>query len=221
MRDGIVRDRLLMATTIGAPRVLLRRLRETMALPEGGEVKLARIVVDIAANMVAEVCSIYLRRRDESMELVATEGLNPDAVHNTHLARGEGLVGLVAMRAEAVNLPEAQDHPSFSFRPETGEDVYHSFLGVPILRQGQAIGVLTVQNRTQRHYKEEEVEALQIVAMVLAEMIASDQLGPSRVGRRSGGQRVTGVSTLERHRPWPRRASCAARRGRHAHRRRP
>ena len=183
-----------MAATIGAPRVLLRRLRETMALQQAGEIKLARIVVDIAANMVAEVCSIYLRRRDESMELVATEGLNPDAVHNTHLARGEGLVGLVAVRAEAVNLPEAQQHPSFSYRPETGEEVYHSFLGVPILRQGQAIGVLTVQNRTQRHYVEEEVEALQIVAMVLAEMIASDQLGPSRAGNRSGGQRATGVS---------------------------
>ena len=172
---------------------MLRRLRETMALPEGGEVKLARIVVDIAANMVAEVCSIYLRRRDESMELVATEGLNPDAVHNTHLARGEGLVGLVASRAEAVNLPEARDHPSFSYRPETGEEIYHSFLGVPVQRQGRVIGVLTVQNRTQRNYAEEEVEALQIVAMVLAEMIASDQLEPSRAGNRSVGQVVGGV----------------------------
>ncbi len=172
---------------------MLRRLRETMAIQEGGEVKLARIVVDIAANMVAEVCSIYLRRRDESMELVATEGLNPEAVHNTHLARGEGLVGLVALRAEAVNLPEARDHPSFSYRPETGEEIYHSFLGVPIQRQGRVIGVLTVQNRTQRNYVEEEVEALQIVAMVLAEMIASDQLGPSRTGSRSIGQVVAGV----------------------------
>jgi len=183
-----------MAATIGAPRVLLRHLRQTMALREGGEAKLARIVVDIAANMVAEVCSIYLRRRDESMELVATEGLNPEAVHNTHLARGEGLVGLVAMQAEAVNLPEAQDHPSFSYRPETGEEVYHSFLGVPVLRQGQVIGVLTVQNQTQRHYSEEEVEALQIVAMVLAEMIASNQLGPSRAGSSGARQIAKGVS---------------------------
>lgn len=173
---------------------MLRRLRETMALQEGGEVKLARIVVDIAANMVAEVCSIYVRRRDESMELAATEGLNPEAVHNTHLARGEGLVGLVAMRAEAVNLPEAREHPSFSYRPETGEEVFHSFLGVPIQRQGRVIGVLTVQNRTQRHYMEEEVEALQIVAMVLAEMIASDQLGSAQAVSRSAGQVVRGVS---------------------------
>ena len=166
-----------MTTTLGAPRILLRRLREIMALSDSGEVRLARIVVDIAAIMVAEVCSIYLRRRDESMELVATEGLNPEAVHKTHLARGEGLVGLVAERADAVNLPEAQDHPSFSYRPETGEEIYHSFLGVPILRQGRAVGVLTVQNRTPRHYSEEEVEALQITAMVLAELVASGELG--------------------------------------------
>ena len=123
-----------MPTTLGAPRVLLRRLREIMALSDSGEARLAMIVVDIAAIMVAEVCSIYLRRRDESMELVATEGLNPQAVHKTHLSRGEGLVGLVVERAEAVNLPEAQDHPAFSYRPETGEEIYHSFLAVPILR---------------------------------------------------------------------------------------
>ncbi len=166
-----------MTTTHGAPRVLLRRLREIMALSESGEVRLARIVVDIAGIMVAEVCSIYLRRRDESMELVATEGLNREAIHKTHLARGEGLIGLVVERAEAVNLPEAQEHPSYSYRPETGEEVYHSFLGVPILRQGRAVGVLTVQNRTPRHYSEEEVEALQITAMVLAELVASGELG--------------------------------------------
>ncbi|MHA1164518.1 MAG: phosphoenolpyruvate--protein phosphotransferase [Alphaproteobacteria bacterium] len=181
-----------MPTPHGAPRVLLRRLREIMALSERGEAKLARIVVEIAGIMVAEVCSIYLRRRDESMELVATEGLNPEAVHKTHLARGEGLVGLVAERAEAVNLPEAQDHPSFAYRPETGEEIYHSFLGVPILRDGRAAGVLTVQNRTQRSYSEEEVEALQITAMVLAELVASGELGSSGAGQNTS-HRMTGV----------------------------
>lgn len=160
-----------------------------MALPETGEERLARIVTEIAAIMVAEVCSIYLRRRDESMELVATEGLNPEAVHKTHMARGEGLVGLVAEQAEPVNLPEAQDHPSFSYRPETGEEIYHSFLGVPILRQGHAVGVLTVQNKTQRHYTDEEVEALQIIAMVLAELVASGELGATQ----AGGQKTSHV----------------------------
>lgn len=169
-----------MSAPLGSPRVLLRRLREIMALPEGGETKLAKIVVEIAAVMVAEVSSIYIRRRDESMELFATEGLNPEAVHKTHLARGEGLIGLVVERGEPVNLPEAQDHPSFSFRPETGEEVYHSFLGVPILSHARTVGVLTVQNRTQRHYQEEEVEALQIIAMVLAELVASGEVGTAQ-----------------------------------------
>lgn len=166
-----------MSAPLGSPRVLLRRLREIMALPESGEAKLAKIVVEIAAIMVAEVSSIYICRRDGSMELFATEGLNPEAVHKTHMARGEGLVGLVAQRGEPVNLPEAQDHPSFSYRPETGEDIYHSFLGVPVLSHARTVGVLTVQNKTQRHYSEEEVEALQIIAMALAELVASGELG--------------------------------------------
>ncbi len=165
-----------MAVMISAPRVLLRRLREIMARPESPQDRLDKIVVQIAANMVAEVSSLYLRRQNGSLELFATEGLNVDAVHNTSLQRGEGLVGLIAERAEPINLPDAQNHPSFSYRPETGEDPYHSFLGVPILRGGHILGVLTVQNRARRQYSEEEVEALQTIAMVLAELIASGEI---------------------------------------------
>ncbi len=162
-----------MANTLGAPRQLLRRLREVMATRESVQDRLDKVVTLIAGNMVAEVSSLYLLRRDGSFELFATEGLNREAVHNTHLKPGEGLVGLIAEQAEAKQYPDAQAHPAFSFRPETGEEVYHSFLGVPILRGGNAIGVLTVQNRTHRTYSDEEVEALQTTAMVLAEMIAS------------------------------------------------
>jgi len=130
----------------------------------------------IAANMVAEVCSIYLRRAGKSFELFATEGLNRDAVHRTRLREGEGLVGLVAETAEPVNLSDAPGHPRFAYRPETGEDPFRSFLGVPIVRGGQVYGVLTVQNRAARQYDEEEVEALQTVAMVLAEVVAHGTL---------------------------------------------
>ena len=168
-----------MAISVGAPRQLLRRLREVMAERESAQARLDKVVMLIASNMVAEVCSLYLRRRDASLELFATEGLNREAVHNTHLKRGEGLVGLIAEQAEAMQFPDAQSHPAFSYHPETGEEIYHSFLGVPILRGGHAIGVLTVQNRTHRHYSDEEVEALQTTAMVLAEMIASGGLGVS------------------------------------------
>ncbi|MBV9970527.1 MAG: phosphoenolpyruvate--protein phosphotransferase [Xanthobacteraceae bacterium] len=165
-----------MRGALGGPRVLLRRLREVMAEPVSAQERLDKIVVLIAANMVAEVCSVYVLRVDGTLELYATEGLNRQAVHRTVLRADEGLVGLVASEANAINLSEAQSHPAFSYRPETGEEIYRSFLGVPVLRAGNTLGVLVVQNRARRTYSEEEVEALQTTAMVLAEMIASGEL---------------------------------------------
>src|SRR5579862_5650234 len=165
-----------MRGALGGPRVLLRRLREVMAEPVSAQERLDKIVVLIAANMVAEVCSVYVLRVDGTLELYATEGLKRDAVHQTVLRSDEGLVGLVASEANAINLSDAQAHPAFSYRPETGEEIYHSFLGVPILRAGNTLGVLVVQNRARRTYSEEEVEALQTTAMVLAEMIASGEV---------------------------------------------
>ena len=165
-----------MRGALGGPRVLLRRLREVMAEPVSAQERLDKIVVLIAANMVAEVCSVYVLRVDATLELYATEGLNRDAVHRTVMASDEGLVGLVASQASPINLSNAQAHPAYSYRPETGEEIYHSFLGVPILRAGNTLGVLDVQNRARRTYSEEEVEALQTTAMVLAEMIASGEL---------------------------------------------
>src|SRR5438105_3271079 len=165
-----------MRGALGGPRVLLRRLREVMAEPVSAQERLDKIVVLIAANMVAEVCSVYVLRVDGTLELYATEGLKAEAVHQTVLRADEGLVGLVASEAKSLNLSDAQHHPAFSFRPETGEEIYHSFLGVPILRAGNTLGVLVVQNRAHRTYSEEEEEALQTTAMVLAEMIASGEL---------------------------------------------
>ena len=158
------------------PRVLLRRLREVMAEPETAQAKLNKIVGLIAANMVAEVCSIYVMRPGSILELYATEGLKQESVHKSKLKSGEGLVGLIAEQAIGLNLSDAQHHPSFKYLPETGEEIYQSFLGVPVMRGGSVIGVLVVQNRTQRNYSEEEEEALQTTAMVLAEIIASGEL---------------------------------------------
>jgi phosphotransferase system enzyme I (PtsP) len=147
-----------------------------MAEPVSAQVRLDKIVVLIANNMVAEVCSIYVLRADGTLELYATEGLKREAVHLTTMRAGEGLVGLIAAQAEALNLPDAQTHPAYSYKPETGEEIYHSFLGVPVLRSGVTLGVLVVQNSAHRLYSEEEVEALQTTAMVLAEIIASGEL---------------------------------------------
>ncbi|WP_414644897.1 phosphoenolpyruvate--protein phosphotransferase [Brevundimonas sp.] len=138
--------------------------------------RLDTVVRIIAQSMVAEVCSIYLRRASGELELFATQGLKPEAVHNTRLRPGEGLVGEVARSAGPISLSDAPSHPSFSYRPETGEDPYHAFLGAPLLRGGRAIGVLVVQNRSERRYDEDEVEDIQTIAMVLAETVASGEL---------------------------------------------
>lgn len=158
------------------PRTLLKRLRALMAEALEPQERLDRIVREIAQNMVAEVCSFYVLRSDEVLELYATEGLNPQAVHLAQLRLGQGLVGTIAATARPLNLTDAQSHPAFTYLPETGEEIYNSFLGVPVLRAGRTMGVLVVQNRTKRAYREDELEALETTAMVLAEMVAAGNL---------------------------------------------
>lgn len=165
-----------MPHTGGGPRTLLKRLRELMAEALEPQERLDRIVREIAANMVAEVCSLYVLRADSVLELYATEGLNPNAVHHAQLALGQGLVGTIAASARPLNLSDAQRHPAFAYLPETGEEIYNSFLGVPVLRAGRTLGVLVVQNRAKRLYQDDEIEALETIAMVIAEMIAAGDL---------------------------------------------
>jgi phosphotransferase system enzyme I (PtsP) len=154
-----------------------------MAEPISAQDRLDKIVSQIAANMVAEVCSVYVLRSDGVLELYATEGLKREAVHMASLRIGQGLVGTIAAEARTLNLPDAQSHPAFRYLPETGEEIYNSFLGVPILRAGRTLGVLVVQNKAHRGYVDEEVEALQTTAMVMAEMIAVGELeGLARPG---------------------------------------
>ncbi|MCP4072453.1 MAG: phosphoenolpyruvate--protein phosphotransferase [Hyphomicrobiales bacterium] len=158
------------------PRVLLKRLREVMAESLGAQVKLDKIVDHIAANMVAEVCSVYILRTNDILELYATKGLNPEAVHEVSLKVGEGLVGTIAASARPLNIQDAQKHPLFALLPETGEESFSSFMGVPILRAGRSLGVLVVQNKDKRVYRDDEIEALETTAMVLAELIAAGEL---------------------------------------------
>ena len=152
------------------PRILLRRLREVMSGEGTAQERMDQLVTTIAANMVAEVCSIYLLR-DGLLELFATEGLNRSAVHQTTLRIGEGLVGQIAQLAKPMALSEARSHPNFAARPETGEEDYHSLMGVPVIRAGRVVGVLVLQNRSNRDYSGDEIEAMQTIAMVLAEMV--------------------------------------------------
>jgi len=161
---------------IRGQRSLLRQIREALASGGPAQTRLDMVVRIIARSMVAEVCSLYMRRAGGEMELFATEGLEARAVHLTRMKPGEGLVGEIMRLGRPMALADAPEHPAFSYRPETGEDPFHAFLGVPLLRGGRVIGVLVVQNRTERVYSEDEVEDLQIVAMVLAEMMASGEL---------------------------------------------
>ncbi|MFO1165738.1 MAG: phosphoenolpyruvate--protein phosphotransferase [Paracoccus sp. (in: a-proteobacteria)] len=151
-------------------RKLLRRLRETLAAPGGGQDRLDQITHHIADSMGTQVCSIYLFRDPETLELCATEGLKPESVHQTRLRLGEGLVGRVARTGRYMNTANAPAEPGFRYMPETGEEVYPSFLGLPIQRVGEKLGVLVVQSSEARQFSEDEVYGLEVVAMVLAEM---------------------------------------------------
>ena len=187
---------------ISASRRLLQRLRDLMASTGNVQERLDQVVRLIAANMVAEVCSVYVMRAGEVLELFASEGLKAEAVHQTRLQLGEGIVGDIAARARPLALSDAQSHPSFAYRPETGEEVYQSLMGVPILRGGRVMGVLVIQNRTHRAYTEEEVETLQTIAMVLAELVAGgevvspDELAPAG-SHPASPMRLTGASFNE------------------------
>jgi phosphotransferase system enzyme I (PtsP) len=184
-----------------AAREILRRLHEVMAAKAGAQGKLNQVVELIAEALHSEVCSIYLLR-DGVLELYATQGLAQEAVHVTKLGFGQGLVGRIAASREPLNLAEAAAHPDFVYRPETGEDLFHSFAGVPIVRAEQAVGVLCVQHLDPREYDAVEIEALQTVAMVLAELIASAGLIDDRAVARAravtaGPARLTGLKLVD------------------------
>jgi len=163
------------AASVASAREILVRLHELMASRTTAQAKLNRVVQIIGEALNSEVCSIYLLR-DGVLELFATRGLDQAAVHVTKMALGEGLVGTIAQNVETLNLDEAAAHPDFAYKPETGEDRFHSFAGVPIIRRERAVGVLSVQHTEPHRYDDVEIEAMQTVAMVLAELIANADL---------------------------------------------
>ncbi|MBX7147171.1 MAG: phosphoenolpyruvate--protein phosphotransferase [Alphaproteobacteria bacterium] len=157
-------------------RLVLRHIRDVMVKDYSPVQRLQQIIDIIAAHMNADVCSIYILRAGEVLELFATHGLKKEAVSKTRLRVGEGLVGEIAAYTKPLALRDAQHHPSFVFRPETGEEIYNSFMGVPIIRSAKILGVLVTQDRQQKQYTEEEIETLEIIATVLAELIINGEL---------------------------------------------
>jgi phosphotransferase system enzyme I (PtsP) len=159
-----------------SPLALLRDVRDVMTGTGSPQHRLDRLVLLIADRLRSEVCSIYLLQPGQVLELHATAGLNSSAIHATRLAVGQGLVGEIAANATPLNLADAQSHPKFVYRPETGEERFHSFVGVPILTNHQVLGVLVVQSGKARNYTEEQLEVLQTVAMVIAELVVGQSL---------------------------------------------
>ena len=188
-------------TAAASAREILVRLHDVMAARSSAQAKLDAVTRIIGEALDSEVCSIYLLR-EGLLELYATRGLDQAAVHVTKLALGEGLVGTIAKNVETLNLDEAASHPDFAYRPETGEDEFHSFAGVPIIRREQAVGVLAVQHVEPRKYDDVEIEALQTVAMVLSELIANagliDQRGDAAARPQStAATRLEGLKLVE------------------------
>jgi phosphotransferase system enzyme I (PtsP) len=175
-------------------------LHDVIAANTGAQAKLNNTVQLIGEALNSEVCSIYLLRQGV-LELFATRGLNQSAVHVTKLALGEGLVGTIAGEIETLNLAEAAAHPDYAYRPETGEEQFHSFAGVPIIRRERAVGVLCVQHAASRGYDEIEIEALQTVALVLSELIANasliDEHGSAGANADQSAQSMQGLKLVD------------------------
>lgn len=164
-------------TALQAPIVLLRAVRDAMIAPEAdAQSKLDKLVRIIATQLSAEVCSMYLTRPGDVLELFASFGLKAGSVHSTRLRVGEGLVGEIAASAHDLNLSDPEKHPKFVYRKETGEEEFHSFLGVPLLSSHKVIGVLVVQSKAARTYSPELVEMLHAVALVISELAIGNKL---------------------------------------------
>jgi len=175
-------------------RHMLRAVRDAVAMDATAADRLNRAVAVIADALTADVCSLYLQQRDGAMILAATHGLRPDAVFRTRLSGGEGLVGVAAASHRPVAIRDVQTHEAFAYRPETGEDPYSTFLGAPLLRGGAAVGVLVIQHAQDRSYSGDDIEAVAIVAALMAEVAADPDFAAFvAAGTAAPAARLTGA----------------------------
>ena len=149
---------------------LLQRLQGILSEFDDGQTRLDNMVIEIAKALESDVCSIYLMRDTSTLELCATTGFRLDAIHVAQMRLGEGLVGQIAQDRRIINAANASKVPGFRYIPETGEEIFTSFLGVPLLQQGEPRGVLVVRSKESRRYSASAVESLQIVTAALSDM---------------------------------------------------
>ena len=155
---------------------ILRLLRGITEGQDSISVKLEKIVSVIAEKMNADASACYIAVDDYTLELFAAYGFNAGISHKISLRFGEGLVGEIAQNNRRVMAADAWKHPKFSYKSELGEDELKSFLGVPLIRWGRSIGVLTVQTKDVHEYTPQEIDILETVAMVLSEMVVSEEM---------------------------------------------
>jgi phosphotransferase system enzyme I (PtsP) len=156
---------------------ILRSIVQAVNDARNLEQALSIIVSRVKGELKVDVCSIYLRNQETAdLVLMASDGLDPASIGAVRLANNQGLVGLVAQRAEHLNLDNAIDHPSFRYFVETGEERYHGFLGVPIIHHRQVLGVLVLQQRRRHRYNEDVVTFVVTIAAQLAGAIAHAEL---------------------------------------------
>jgi len=151
----------------------LRRIVQEVSAARNLDQALDVIVRRVKQAMGVDVCSVYLTdQQSGQLVLMASDGLHPESVGKVRLATSEGLVGLVAERAEPLNLDDAPEHPRFRYFPETGEERYHAFFGVPIIHHRKVLGVLVVQQHAGKRFGEATVTFLVTIAAQLAGAIA-------------------------------------------------
>jgi phosphotransferase system enzyme I (PtsP) len=161
----------------------LRRLIQEVNVARNLEQALTIIVQRIKQIIEADVCSVYLAdSNNEHYVLMATEGLQPEAVGQVRLGAGEGLVGVVAQRAEPLNLDDAPSHPRYRYFPISGEEHFHAFLGVPIIHHRDVVGVLVVQRHAKTHFDEDNETLLITMAAQLAGAIAHAEVSGDLAG---------------------------------------
>jgi starch phosphorylase len=155
---------------------------------EGGKPAetLMNLVALIAKRFRTDVCSAYLLEPDRSnLVLAATLGLHPRSIGTLRMPINEGLAGLVAEQVLPVAVDDVKTHPRYKYFKGSGEEEYNSFLGVPLIDRGILQGVLIVQTKDRRTFRENEirmlVEAANQVAPVVSEARTLDRfIGPAQ-----------------------------------------
>ena len=167
---------------------ILQQLRSISEGQDGIEVKLNKIVKMIAEQMQADAAACYITIGGNRLVLFAAYQMNEEAINKVLFRFGEGLTGEVAQNSRTISVADAWSHPKFVHKPELGEDNYKSYIGIPLIRWHRSVGVLALQSKELHEYTALETEILETVAMVLSEIVSSEEMSEWRKNYDRGSQ---------------------------------